>query len=148
MLTMLRIPLYILNTDIHFQMTKGHFFCIKQQFIIFIIFFQSLAKWIVLINHLIPLLSIVSVFTTENGPALNLCLGQGYHTFFTPQVNLCSYDSIYLKGGCLMLLFLHAIGSSNILETYMIFCINKEMKKSTERVKSMIGDQADINRKR
>ena len=47
-----------------------------------------------------------------------------------------------------MLLFLHAIGSSNILEIYMIFCINKEMKRSTERVKTMIGDQAYINRKR
>ena len=131
-------------------MTKGNFFCIKLQFSIFIIliFFQSLAKWIVLINHLIPLLSFVSVFTNENVPGLTLCLGQGYHTFFTTQVNLCSYDSIYLKGGCLILLFLHAIGSSNVLETYMIFCINKEIKTSTEKVKTLIGDQAYINRKR
>ena len=43
-----------------------------------------------------------------------------------------------------MLLFLHAIRSSNILETYMIFCINKEMKRSTEKAKTMIGDQAYI----
>ena len=131
-------------------MTKGNFFCIKLQFSIFIIliFFQSLAKWIVLINHLIPLLSFVSVFTNENVPGLTLCLGQGYRTFFTTQVNPCSYDSIYLKGGCLILLFLHAIGSSNVLETYMIFCINKEIKTSTEKVKTLIGDQAYINRKR
>ena len=81
-------------------------------------------------------------------PGLTLCLGQGYRTFFITQVNPCSYDSIYLKGGCLMLLFLHAIGSSNVLETYMIFCINKEMKTSTEKVKTLIGDQAYINRKR
>ena len=135
--------------DIHFQMTKGHFFCIKQQFSIFIIliFFQSLAKWIVLINHLIPILSI-SVFTMENSPGLTVCLGQSYHTFFTTQVILCKYDNIYLKGGCLILFILNAIGSSNILDAYMIFCINKEMKISTEKVKTMIGDQAYINRKR
>ena len=102
----------------------------------------------VLINLLIPILSFASVFTTENVLGLNLCLGQGYHTFFTTQINLCSYDSIYLKGACLILLFLHAIGSSNILDLYMIFCINKEMKRAAEKVKTMIGDQAYINRKR
>ena len=107
-----------------------------------------MANWIVLINHLIPILSLVFVFTTENVPGLTVCLGQGYRTFFTTEVILCSYDSIYLKGGCLILLFLNVIGSSNILDAYMIFCINKEMKISTEKVKTMIGDQAYINRKR
>ena len=144
------VILFSVSSYTHFQMKKGHFFCIKQQFSIFIIliFFQSLAKWIVLINHLIPLLSIFSVFTTENAPGLVLCLGQGYRTFFTTQVNLCSYGSIYSKGACWTLLFLIGLGSSNILDTFMIFCINKEIKRSTEKVKNVISDQAYNNRKR
>ena len=81
-------------------------------------------------------------------PGLTECLGQGYRTFFKTQVNLCSYDSIYLEGACSILLLLQAIGSSNIPEAYMIFCINKEVKISTEKVKTMIGDQAYTNRKR
>ena len=107
-----------------------------------------MAKLIFLINFLGPILSYAFVFTSEHTVGLDVCLGKGYFNFFSNQVDLCSYDNVYAKGACMTLWILYAIGSSNILETYMIFCINKEMRKSTERVKTMIGDQAYINRKR
>ena len=110
--------------------------------------FQTLAKLIFLINYLLPFLSFAFVFQIKNPVVLDICLGKGHSYFFQTQSDLCSYDSIYSKGACWTLLILYAIGSSNILDAYVIFCCAKEIKKSTEKQKQSIGRQAYINRKR
>ena len=112
------------------------------------IFFQTLAKLIFLINYLLPFLSFAFVFRIKNPVVLDICLGKGHSYFFPTQSDLCSYDSIYSKGACWTLLILYAIGSSNILDAYVIFCCVKEIKKSTEKTIQSIGLQAYINRKR
>ena len=112
-----------------------------------VFFFQSLAKFIYLINFFLPLLSFF-VFQIEHMVGLDICLGKGYFYFFSTQSDLCFYDSYYSKGACWSLLILYAIGSSNILEAYVIFCCVKEIKKSTEKAEKSIGLQDYINRKR
>ena len=109
--------------------------------------FQALAKLIFLINYFLPLLSFF-VFQIEHTVLLDVCLGKGYFYFFSTQSDLCFYDSNYQKGACWSLLILYAIGCSNILDAYVIFCCAKEIKKSTEKQKQSIGLQAYINRKR
>ena len=107
-----------------------------------------MAKLIFLINFLGPLLSYAFVFTSEHTVGLDVCLGKGYFNFFSNQGDLCSYDSIYSKGVCMTIWILYIIGSSNILDAYIIFCCLKEIRNSTEKTKTAIGHQAYINRKR
>ena len=111
------------------------------------IFFQALAKLICLINYFLPLLSFF-VFQIEHTVGLDVCLGKGYFYFFSTQSDLCFYDSNYSKGACWSLLIVYAIGNSNILDAYLIFCCVKEIKRSTEKAKKVIGLQEYINRKR
>ena len=112
------------------------------------IFFQALAKLIFLINYFLPLLLFAFVFQIEHTVGLDICLGKGYFYFFSTQSDICFYDSKYSKGACWSLLILYAIGSSNILDAYVIFCCVKEIKRSTEKAKKSIGLQNYINRKR
>ena len=107
-----------------------------------------MAKLIFLINFLGPMLSYAFVFTSEHTVGLDVCLGKGYFNFFSNQVDLCSYNSIYSKGVCMTIWILYIIGSSNILDAYIIFCCLKEIRNSTEKTKTVIGRQAYINRKR
>ena len=116
-------------------------------FFIVYFFFFSLAKLIYLINFFLPLLSFF-VFQIEHMVGLDICLGKGYFYFFSIQSDLCFYENYYSKGACWSLLILYAIGSSNILDAYLIFCCVKEIKRSTEKAKKSIGFQAYINRKR
>ena len=113
-----------------------------------LLLFQTLAKLIVLINYLLPYLSFAFVVTSEHTVGLDVCLGKGYFNFFSNQEEHCSYNSIFSKGACWTLMFLYAIGSSNILDAYIIFCCVKEIKRSTEKTKNMVSSQAYINRKR
>ena len=112
-----------------------------------VFFFQALAKLICLINYFLPLLSFF-VFQIEHTVGLDVCLGKGYFYFFSTQSDLCFYDSNYSKGACWSLQIVYAIGSSNILDVYLIFCCVKEIKRSTEKAKKVIGLQEYINRKR
>ena len=123
----------------------GHHLC---TFLELSIFFQALAKLIFLINYFLPMLSYAFVFQIEHTVGLDVCLGKGYFYFFSTQSDLCSYDSNYSKGACWSLLILYAIGSSNILDAYVIFCCVKEIKRSTEKAKKSIGLQGYIDRKR
>ena len=107
-----------------------------------------MAKLIFLINFFLPILSYAFVFTSEHTVGLDVCLGKGYFNFFSNQVDLCSYDNIYAKGVCMTLWLLYAIGSSNILDAYIIYCCLKEIRNSAEKTKKAIGPQAYINRKR
>ena len=100
--------------------------------------FQTLAKLIFLINFLGPLLSYAFVFTSEHTVGLDVCLGKAYFNFFSNQVDLCSYDSIYSKGVCMTIWSLYIIGSSNILDAYIIFCCLKEIRNSTEKQKQQL----------
>ena len=113
-----------------------------------LLLFQTLAKLMVLINYLLPYLSFAFVITSEHSVGLDVCLGKGYFNFFSNQEELCSYNSIFSKGACWTLMLLYAIGSSNILDAYIIFCCVKEIKRSTEKAKKSIGLQNYINRKR
>ena len=118
----------------------------KLGILITLLLFQTLAKLIVLINYLLPYLSLV--FTSEHAVGLDVCLGKGYFNFFSNQQELCSYNSIFSTGACWTLMLLYAIGSSNILDAYIIFSCVKKIKSSTEETKNMISSQEYINRKR
>ena len=100
--------------------------------------FQTMAKLIFLINFLGPILSYAFVFTSEHTVGLDVCLGKAYFNFFSNQVDLCSYDSIYSKGVCMTIWSLYIIGSSNILDAYIIFCCLKEIRNSTEKQKQQL----------
>ena len=113
-----------------------------------LLIFQTMAKLLFLINFLGPMLSYAFVFTSEHTVGLDVCLGKGYFNFFSNQVDLCSYDNIYAKGACMTLWIVYAIGSSNILDAYVIYYCLKEIRNSAEKTKQAIGPQAYINRKR
>ena len=107
-----------------------------------------MAKLIFLINFNLSIMSYAFVFTSEHTVGLDVCLGKGYFNFFSNQVDLCSYDNIYAKGACMTLWIVYAIGSSNILDAYVIYYCLKEIRNSAEKTKQAIGPQAYINRKR
>jgi hypothetical protein len=66
---------------------------------------------------------------------------KGHSYFFSTQSGLCSYDSIYSKGACWTLLILYAIGSTNILDAYVIFCCVKEIKNQLKKQNNQLDSK-------
>ena len=105
--------------------------------------FQVFAGIMAMLNFIIPIFSWTSIFT-DNSTALNNCLGKGYLNFFSTKFQFCSNENIF----CWVWFSLTVIVLSDILDVYCIYCCLKDIKKSTEKSKSLLSKQAYTNRLR
>ena len=56
--------------------------------------FQVLARFMVMLNFVVPIFSILFI-QTGNSSSLNVCLGKGYQNLFSTQAQLCTQESPY-----------------------------------------------------
>ena len=101
-------------------------------------------------NILLPFVSIMFIFKidTETSPGLAVCLGEGYHNFFSTQYRYCKYDNTLAKVSCQFWFSLLAIFSSNVFDFYWMYSCIKKIKDETESTKDMTSQEAYIKRKR
>jgi hypothetical protein len=92
--------------------------------------FQVLARFMVGMNLFLPIFSFLVVFT-DNPASRNICLGEGYHNFFSTKAQFCSYDDPYINGICWVWLVILMIGNSKFQINEMSrinVCMEKLMK--------------------
>ena len=70
--------------------------------------FQVLARFMVMLNFVVPIVSILFIQTGYSS-SLNICLGEGYLNFFSTQAQLCTQESSCL---CWVWTTILAIGNS------------------------------------
>ena len=101
-------------------------------------------------NILLPFVSFLFIFKIdpENSPGLAICLGEGYHNYFSTQYHFCYYDNTLAKVSCQFWFYLLAIFSSNILDFYWMYSCIKKLKDETEATKDMTSKEAYVRRKR
>ena len=101
-------------------------------------------------NIILPFLSFGFVFKTdvETSPGLSICLGKGYHNFFSTGIWLCNYDNPISKYGCQIWFVLQAIIMSNFIDLCCVYWMSKEINRQTEATKELIGKRAYAIRKR
>ena len=98
------------------------------------------------LNVIVPLFywsTIVAV--AMKSIALNRCLGEEYKIFFLEK---WTFDSFFETAWAWLLIVILVIMLSNILDFYFIYSCFKEIEGSNDRAKSMISNQAYLNRKR
>ena len=110
-------------------------------------YFQVLARFMVLLNILLPTLCFTFVFM-DNSLGLHICLGEGFQSFFSTSTSFCQNDNLFASISCYTLLSVLGFCMSDIIDGYCIFRCAREIKKSTENTKSMMTNKAYINRKR
>ena len=101
-------------------------------------------------NILLPFVTVVFIFKidTETSAGLAVCLGEGYHNFFSTQYRYCKYDNTLAKVSCQFWFSLLAIFSSNVFDFYWMYSCIKKIKDETESTKGMTSKEAYIKRKR
>ena len=110
--------------------------------------FQNAAKLTFTLNILLPLIS-VGIASTQNSPALLICLGEGYkYYFFSAEIKMCNYNNPIGNNACKLFFVLQAILISNLIDIYCTYFISKTINSQTEAVKSNIGRNAYISRKK
>lgn len=109
--------------------------------------FQALAKFMILLNILLPTLCFTFVFT-DNSLGLHICLGEGFQSFFSTSMSFCPNDNLFASISCYTLLSVLGVCMSDVIDGYCTFCCAREIKKSTENTKSMMTNKAYINRTR
>ena len=111
-------------------------------------FFQNAAKLTFTFNILLPLIS-VGIASTQNSPALLICLGEGYKNyFFTAEIKMCNYNNPIWNNACKLFFVLQAILISNLIDVYCTYFISKMINSQTEAAKSLIGENTYISRKK
>ena len=73
--------------------------------------FQVLARFMVLVNLVLPIFSILFI-QTGNSSSLNICLGRGYLNFLPNQAQFCAADNPYKNCVCWVWLTILSIGNS------------------------------------
>ena len=99
------------------------------------------------LNFLLPTLSWIFFFN-DISPAINECLGKGYLNFFPTKSQTCSNENQFGEILCWIWLSLLGILMSNVVDLFCIFFIFKDINKATEKSRSMLSNQAFLNRKR
>jgi hypothetical protein len=72
--------------------------------------FQVLARFMVLLNLVLPIFSILFIQTGDSS-SLNICLGKGYLNFLPTQTQFCSADNPYKNCVCWVWLTVLSIGN-------------------------------------
>ena len=121
--------------------------CIILKILQSILLSQIFAKFMAMLNFLMPIFS-WALFFKDNSSVLQECLGKGYNNFLSTKPHYCSYDNSFLNIFCWTWLCLMLILLSNIVDAYCLFCCGKHITKSTEETKHMLSKEAYINRKR
>ena len=117
-------------------------------------YFQNVAKLTGTLNILLPVISVgigsVGTTSAQNPPGLSICLGEGYHNFFSGQSKIlwCNYDNPIGKFACRLFIVLQVILMSNLIDIYCTYFILKTINSQTEAAKNMIGKNAYISRKK
>ena len=97
---------------------------------------------------MLPLIS-VGIASTQNSPALLICLGEGYKNyFFSAEIKMCNYNNPIWNNACKLFFVLQAILISNLIDIYCAFSISKMINTQTEAAKSLIGQNTYISRKK
>ena len=99
------------------------------------------------LNLLLPTFSWIFVFN-DSSPALNECLDKGYLNFFSTKSQLCSNENQLSELFCWIWLSFLGILMSNVVDLFCIFYIFKDIIKATAESRSMLSNQAFMNRKR
>ena len=100
------------------------------------------------LNILLPLIS-VGIASTQNSPALLICLGEGYKNyFFSAEIKMCNYNNPIWNNACKLFFVLQAILISNLIDIYCTYFISKMISSQTEAAKSLIGENTYISRKK
>ena len=111
-------------------------------------YFQNAAKLTFTLNILLPLIS-VGIASTQNSPALLICLGEGYKNyFFSAEIKMCNYNNPIWNNACKLFFVLQAILISNLIDIYCTYFISKMISSQTEAAKSLIGENTYISRKK
>ena len=110
------------------------------------LYFQVFARFLTLLNFLLPTLSWIFIFE-DKSPELNECLGKGYLNFL-PKVQLCSNESQLNEIFCWSWLSLLLILQSDVIDVFCIFWCFKDINRATEEARHMLSNQAYVNRKR
>ena len=110
-------------------------------------YFQNAAKLTITLNILLPLIS-GGIFFTQNSPGLSICLGEGYKNFFSAHLEMCNYNNPIGNYACNLVFILQVILTSNLIDIYCTYFISKTINSQTEAVKSNIGRNAYISRKK
>ena len=120
---------------------------IPLEYLLFWYLFQGFARYMVMLNILLPLLSFAFVFK-DVSIGLKVCLGEGYQLFFSTQLHYCSYENLFVNSACWIWFILLSICMSNIMDTFFICSCIREINRSTEKSKKMLTEQAYMKRKR
>ena len=90
----------------------------------------------------------MGIASRQKSPGLSICLGEGYQTFFSTELKMCSYDNPVGNNACNLFFVIQAILMSNLIDIYCTYFILKTINSQTEASKSIIGEKAYISRKR
>jgi hypothetical protein len=73
--------------------------------------FQALARFMVMLNLLLPIFSFLFILNVTKDSELNICLGKGYLNFLTTKAQMCTWENPYTNGICWVWLIILSIGN-------------------------------------
>ena len=94
-----------------------------------------------ILNFIIP--AFILVFRS-NSVGLVYCLGKGYLMFFSTKNIMCLENDIF----CWVCFTLYMVIISDVVDVYCTLCCLWDIRKSTEKSRSMLSKQSYSNRKR
>ena len=110
-------------------------------------YFQNAGKLTIALNFLLPLIS-VTIASSKFSPGLSICLGEGYRTFLSTELDVCNYKNSIGKYACKLFFLIQSILMSNFIDIYLIYFIWKAINRQNEAAKIIIGVNAYISRKK